>query len=106
MNKFCCQEMHEKVCCIDLEKSCDCDKVIFYSSRFNEYGIPVCDGERGTASSYVLIQHCPWCGKPLPKSKRDEWFDLLERMGYDSPLENNVPEEFKTSAWYEPSLLP
>ena len=76
-------------------------EVVYYSSKFNEYGIPVHDGENGTASSYIDIQYCPWCGKKLPKSKRDEWFDTLEKRGYEDPYVEDIPPEFKTSEWYE-----
>lgn len=106
MSEFCCEEMREKVHCVDLDKSSGRDKVVFYSSRFDEYGIPIFDGEKGTASSYIVIQHCPWCGKVLPESKRDEWFDLLEKQGYDTPLDQDIPVEFQTSAWYESPVSP
>lgn len=106
MNNFCCEEMSEKVYCIDLDKSIDRDQVVFYSSRFNEYGIPIYDGKKGVASSYILIRHCPWCGKTLPESKRDEWFELLEKKGYSSPLDDDIPVEFQTSAWYESPVSP
>lgn len=77
------------------------DKVIYYSSAFDEYGIPIHDGENGMATSYIAINFCPWCGKKLPESKSDEWFKTLEKMGYEDPLFNeNIPEEFKTSEWY------
>ncbi|MBQ8575399.1 MAG: hypothetical protein IJ447_05060 [Clostridia bacterium] len=76
------------------------NKVIYYSSKFNEYGIPIHDGENGRASSYILIEYCPWCGKELPESKRDEWFELLEELGFDCPFEDDIPQKFKTSEWY------
>ena len=88
--KFCCHNMEYY---LNLE-----DKVIVYSSRFNEYGIPICDG----GDSYIVISHCPWCGKKLPESKRNEWFDELEKLGFDEPMFNDlIPEEYKTSKWYE-----
>ncbi len=74
------------------------DKIITYSSRFNEYGIPVCDG----GNSYIIISHCPWCGKELPKSKRDEWFYELEKLGFEEPMfDDSIPEQFKTAEWYK-----
>lgn len=76
------------------------DKVIYYSSKFNEYGIPIYDGENGIPTSYILINNCPWCGKLLPDSKRDEWFEILEKLGYDDPFDENIPQKFKTSEWY------
>lgn len=40
--------------------------------------------------------------KKLPKSRRDEWFDCLESLGFDSPFEDfdKIPSRFKTSEWY------
>ena len=106
MMKMCCEDMFNNVLCTDLEGGCISqypeDKLIYYSSKFNEYGLPVHDGENGRATSYVLIQHCPWCGKKLPESRREEWFDRLESLGFDSPFDDrdNIPAKFKTSEWY------
>lgn len=100
----CCDDMNRKTLCIDkiecLNNLPDENKIIYFSSRFREYGIPIKDRKR-VSSSYIAIQFCPWCGKQLPYSKRDEWFDELEKMGYESPLDQEIPEEFKNSLWYE-----
>ena len=98
---FCCEDMQNNIFDTSAAKSNSTDKTIYYSPRFREYGIPVRDGLGGYASSYIQIQYCPWCGKRLPKSKRDEWFDTLYSLGYDSPMEDDIPEEFMTSRWYE-----
>lgn len=75
----------------------DCpDNLIFYSSKFDEYGIIVHDG----GSSFIVISFCPWCGTKLPMSKRDLWFDTLEKLGYDEPFEQDTPEEFNSDKWY------
>lgn len=81
------------------------NKVIYYSSRFREYGIPIKNGTEKVASSYIVIQHCPWCGKELPESKRDEWFEMLEELGYDAPLEQEIPIKFQSSAWYTEKMV-
>lgn len=47
------------------------DVIIKYSSKFDEYGIPIYDG----GTSYILIHYCPWCGTKLPKSKRADDID-------------------------------
>jgi len=36
--------------------------------RYNEYGIRMLDG----GTSIITIAYCPWCGKRLPVSRRDE----------------------------------
>ena len=107
MVKMCCEDMRENSYCIDQKNTCSengaDDKLIYYSSRFDEYGIPVRDGEKGKANSYILIQFCPWCGKKLPQGRRDEWFECLEKLGFDSPFEDfdKIPSKFKTSEWWE-----
>lgn len=73
------------------------DKVIYYSSRFNEYGIPLDDG-----ISYILIEYCPWCGQKLPNSLREKWFAELEKLGYETPLfDDNIPEKYMSSLWWK-----
>ncbi len=105
MATICCEDMKnnmysifEDASNIEIEQT---DKTVYYCSKFDEYGIPIYDGENGAANSYVLIDYCPWCGKRLPSSKRDEWFSALEKLGIENPLEvENIPEKFKTSEWF------
>lgn len=65
------------------------DVLIKYIPKFDEYGIIYHDG--GTAVS--SINYCPWCGCKLPESKRDLWFQTLEKMGFDDPADQEIPEE-------------
>lgn len=51
------------------------DKIIYYSSKYEEYGIPIKTDLTPIATSYVLISHCPWCGKRLPPSRREEMME-------------------------------
>ena len=54
----------------------DCpDNLVYYSRKFDEYGLIVHDG----GTSYILIEYCPWCVTKLPTSKRDLYFDDLEK---------------------------
>ena len=97
--KHCCEQMRSQ---IDLR--CDLhadafecpDHLINYSEKFNEYGIIIHDG--GTSS--ITINFCPWCGSKLPDSKRDQWFDELEKLGYENPFEQEIPEKYKSGEWY------
>lgn len=102
MSCYCCEDMAKKVldCCNEDKKSDDENLVVYYFSNVREYGIPVRNGEVGY-SSYIMIEYCPWCGKKLPESKRVEWFEALEKLGYDSPFEQDIPDSFKCSDWYE-----
>jgi len=78
------------------KKPNDVDSIINYVARFDEYGIPIRDG----GASFIQINYCPWCGTKLPPSKRDEWFRKLEDLCYDSPLTEEIPENFNSSDWY------
>jgi hypothetical protein len=74
----------------------DCpDNLICYNASKDEYGIIVHDG----SSSYIIIYHCPWCGKKLPESKRDLFFCTIEALGYKS-YDENIPPEFQTDEWW------
>ncbi|MBO2451414.1 hypothetical protein J4573_30290 [Actinomadura barringtoniae] len=95
--RHCCETMTR-----NLEYDCDLhedpfdcgDAVVFYSAKFDEYGLIIHDG----GSSTLCIEFCPWCGTRLPPSQRDAWFDEMERRGID-PWDGEVPPEFTTSAW-------
>jgi hypothetical protein len=71
------------------------DTLVAYTQKYDEYGMIVHDG----GSSVVQILFCPWCGARLPESKRDRWFDELEKRGIN-PLSDPIPTEFQTDAWY------
>jgi hypothetical protein len=99
MKKHCCERMEK-----DIEFDCDqhsdifsCpDVLIQYIPKFNEYGIIIHDG--GNAVS--KISFCPWCGIKLPLSKRDEWFESHEELGFDDPSEQEIPKRYESDAWY------
>lgn len=96
----CCKEMIKA-----LELKCDIHKniydcpdvVISYSSKFDEYGIIIHDG----GSSSMIINYCPFCGYKLPESKRELWLRELEKLGYDDPWEQNIPEIYEDDRWYK-----
>ncbi len=71
---------------------------IIYNEIFDEYGIR-CEEDGG--ASLLTLEFCPWCGKKLPNSQRDRWFEELEKMGFYNPFEDPIPKEFKTSHWRE-----
>ncbi|MGB3291627.1 MAG: hypothetical protein WBB01_01400 [Phormidesmis sp.] len=74
----------------------DCpDILIVYEPRFDEYSIPIRDSGSST------IRFCPWCGIKLPVPKRDRWFQELESLGYDDPIQQDIPEEYLTDAWHK-----
>lgn len=98
--KHCCEMMETQINhkCDQHEDPFDCpDNLIYYSVKFDEYGIIIHNG----GSSFSHIQYCPYCGSKLPYSKRDLWFDLLEGLGFDTPFEQGIPEEFTSDRWYK-----
>ncbi|MGI5170940.1 DUF6980 family protein [Spirillospora sp. CA-253888] len=95
--EFCCEQMADQAGhrCAEHPDPFDCgDAVLRYDERMDEYGLIVRDGGRSTIS----IGFCPWCGKRLPPSQRDAWFDALERRGFD-PWDDELPPEFESGAW-------
>lgn len=102
MVKHCCEDMRNNLYCIeeDILSNDIFDATVHFSSKFREYGIPVNDNGY-ISSSYIIINYCPWCGRKLPASKRQEWFRKLEEMGFDSPLSQDIPALFRSSDWYD-----
>ncbi|MEU1782225.1 hypothetical protein ABZ545_22475 [Streptomyces abikoensis] len=101
MTNHCCEAMnsHVDVRCHEHDDVYACpDTLIGFSTKFLEYGLIIHDG--GTAS--VIIEFCPWCGRRLPESQRERWFDELERRGID-PWEDEVPAEFQDARWLDSS---
>lgn len=96
---FCCEAMVSHLFIPDLQMIFDDgdieDKLIHYNPCFNEYGIPFPDG----SSSMLIIHFCPWCGKRLPQSRRYQWCDLIEQMGFN-PEDNRIPSEYRTNEWW------
>jgi hypothetical protein len=69
---------------------------LIYIPKFREYGIRVLNG----GSAFQEIQFCPWCGKKLLPSLRDEWFSRLEKLNLD-PDDPKVPKDFLSNAWWK-----
>lgn len=96
----CCERMRDAV-----EFRCDqhpvvgeCgDYLIGYSEKFDEYGLWVHDGPGGSASSWIEIHHCPFCGGRMSPSRREEWFDRLEELGVEP---EDAPPEMESSKWW------
>lgn len=73
------------------------DILIYYNPRHDDYSLPIRDGGLAT----LPIYYCPWCGAQIPESKRDRWFDELAALGFDDPYDQEIPECFKTNAWWK-----
>lgn len=96
--RHCCETMARTVThdCEQHSNPFDCpDYLIHYSAQFDEYGLVIHDG----GPSCVMIGFCPFCGLKLPESRRYDWFDRLEALGFDNPFDQQIPEKFKSAAW-------
>ena len=71
------------------------DKRIYWSPLFDEYGL-ICQ----PSAEILVIAHCPFCGFQLPSSLRAEWFEKLEKTGWQT-WGDPIPKEFFTEAWRE-----
>jgi len=85
------------------------DKVIYYNSQFDEYGIPIYDNlqfdEHGKSisksNSCIIIHFCPWCGNNLPESKRDLFFSIIEKLGCNYIYDHDcIPKKYKKFGWW------
>ncbi len=87
MTRFCCEEMR-----LHITES----HLVDYDERFDEYGIYYHEDN----VSVQLIQYCPWCGRKLPESRRDDWFEELEQLGYENPLLcDYIPAAYQSAQW-------
>ncbi len=101
-----------KHCCIALEGAIeDKNHSIFYSQRPRAYQVNVgrsfINEETGEVAFEVVdtLSYCPWCGKKFPKNLRKIWYDEIEALGFELPLDpddyNKIPKEYMTDEWWK-----
>ena len=95
--KYCCDKMKYFVSQNKNVGDFNSDDIIYYAPQFDEYGIVIHD----SGKSYIKMDYCPWCGRKLPDSKRNLWFDELEKLGIDDPLETKIPDDFISGKWWK-----
>ena len=89
-------------CCELMEDFLDDTRIpVQYYSISREYGVSL----KGS-SAIQLLSYCPWCGKKLPESLRDEYYDILEKEyeldSYDiNDHPEKIPQEFKSDEWWK-----
>jgi len=84
-------------CCKQMENIVRSNETaLVYMPHYREYGIKYSDG----GTSCQLISHCPWCGKKLPSSMRERWFEELEKLGLE-PGDKAVPKKFLSDKWFK-----
>jgi len=91
-------------CCLTMDAGLSmAGAILYYDKQYREYGVDL--GIRGG----MVIDYCMFCGKKLPNSVRDEWFDILEKeYGLEEPLHEDkkkVPAEFWTDEWWKKRVL-
>jgi hypothetical protein len=93
----CCAEMSEQANMAFPEAKSpllgSTDKRIYWSPVFDEYGL-ICQ----PSSEILQIQHCPFCGSRLPESRRDNWFEKLEKEGWKT-WGDPIPIELLSHDW-------
>lgn len=60
---YCCDDLryHVEQTCPDHADPFACPDIVIVRTKGGEYGLPVHDG----GSSFIKVQHCPWCGARL-----------------------------------------
>lgn len=93
--KHCCPTMN-----IYASKKND---ILKYEANIRSYDFLTPNGESGDLKSF---QYCPWCSTKLPEDLDEEWGEALEKdHGISEPFietdYEDLPEEFKTDAWWK-----
>lgn len=88
-------------CCMTMHYELLSDyKTLAYSPKWREYGVII-----PNSSTIMLMDYCMFCGKKLPLSLRNKWFDVLEEeYRLDVSISNykkKVPAEFLTDEWWK-----
>jgi hypothetical protein len=88
-------------CCFIMTHLLEEGKVaIGYAPRCREYYIHL-----ATSGGVQIMDFCPWCGCRLPLSLRDLYFDEIRKQGFEDPLDDNLPEKYKTDEWWKERKL-
>ncbi len=88
-------------CCTTMRETSQDKKFSFkYISRYREYGFQLY-----YKGAMYLTFYCFWCGKRLPESVRDQFFEVLEKefnMEDFGAFDDDalLPEEMKTDEWW------
>jgi len=96
-------------CCQLMSDSINDQRIqIGYDPITRDYFIPLL--YKGEVTALQCLYHCPWCGKKLPSSLNNTWFEILEKeYGLDDPdskqQELLIPQEFKTDEWWKKRKL-
>jgi hypothetical protein len=99
IKEHCCSEMSEQANMLypnaESRLLGSTDKRIYWSVIFEEYGL-ICQ----PSAEILHIKHCPFCGKQLPNSRRNEWFERLEAEGWKT-WGDPIPERMLSIDWWQ-----
>jgi hypothetical protein len=88
-------------CCEKMSRAVNIKHIIDYEDYMRNYNLLCHDSDKVVYN----IAYCPWCGKDLGKALNWEYFETLAKeYGIEDPdfiNFTNVPEEFKTDAWWK-----
>src|SRR5689334_12730893 len=97
--EFCCNEMFSHL--FGSEKNTS-ELHFDYYPTFREYFI---DYKEECGGGIQLVSYCSWCGKKMPSSLREEFFNTLKKeykietdIGEYKERED-IPQEFKSDRW-------
>ena len=78
--------------------------VLIWIAKDDEYRIGVGSNQPNNPPEWrwsrAVISFCPWCGSALPASRHEQWREELLRRGFGDPGNEEIPEEFKSDAWW------
>lgn len=89
-------------CCSTLNKVlAEKNYPLSYSPRFREYSLSMY-----FSSTIANILACPWCGKILPHSLREEYVEILENLNPEEDIDflfdvEKLPAEFQSDEWWK-----
>jgi hypothetical protein len=70
--------------------------LIKYFSKFDEYYLTL-----PRARGVMVLRFCPWCGKKLPDSRRQQWMDEMDKLNIPDPLFSEaIPRVYQSDEWY------
>jgi len=87
-----------KHCCGQMTRYLEDPRInVHYCPKFREYSTYLINSPAKQCYFY-----CPWCGKKLPESLRDEYFKILrEEYKMNDIRSPKIPDELKTDKWWK-----
>lgn len=97
-----CMQKQTSICCNTLNKALS-NKIapLYYSDRLREYFLHNFFDPTGG-----VLAVCPWCGKKLPTSLREEYHDATQALNLPYEIDaffdpEKLPKEFQTNEWWK-----